>query len=119
MCAQSLSYIGLLTIPCTVACQAPLSTEFSRQEYWSGLSFLAPRDLPTQGRIQLQSPVSPALAGKFFTTAPPGKAILTIYRPYIFCTASLSWFFKIWHEKSITKNDNVDCTKKIKTIMLF
>ena len=35
--------------PSTVACYAPVSTVFSRQEYWSGLPFIAPRDLPTQG----------------------------------------------------------------------
>ena len=39
----------------TVACQAPLSMEISRQEYWSGLPFSTPRDLPHQG-IQLKSP---------------------------------------------------------------
>ena len=55
--------------PWTVACQAPLSMEFSRQEYWSGLPFPPPGDLPDLG-IEL---VSPALAGGFFTTEPPGK----------------------------------------------
>ena len=38
-----------LSIPWTVACQAPLSMGFSRQEYWSGLSFPSPRDLPYPG----------------------------------------------------------------------
>ena len=50
--------------PWTVACQAPLTIEFPRQEYLSGLSFLSPGDLPDP-RIE---PVSPALAGRFFTT---------------------------------------------------
>ena len=50
--------------PWSIACQAPLSTRFSRQEYWSGLPFLSPRDLLDPG-IQ---PTSPALAGRFFTT---------------------------------------------------
>ena len=58
--------------PWTVACQAPLSMEFSRQESWSGLPFPPPQDLPDPG-IQPMSPTSPALAGRFFTTAPPGK----------------------------------------------
>ena len=53
----------------TVARQASLSMEFSRQEYWSGLLFLLPGDLPDPG-IEL---VPPALAGSFFTTEPPGK----------------------------------------------
>ena len=56
----------------TVAHQAPLSMGFSRQEYWSGLPFPPPRDLPNPG-IESMFPVSPALAGGFFTTEPPGK----------------------------------------------
>ena len=58
--------------PGTVARQAPLSMEFSRQEHWSGLPFLTPGNLPDP-EIELMSPVSPALAGRFFTTLPPGK----------------------------------------------
>ena len=50
--------------PWTVACQAPLSMRFSRQEYWSRLPFISPGDLLDPG-IQ---PTSPALAGRFFTT---------------------------------------------------
>ena len=66
VCAQS-----CLT-PWTVAQQAPLSMEFSRQECWSGLLFPSPGYLPQPG-IKPMSPVSPALAGKSFTTVPPGK----------------------------------------------
>ena len=43
---------------------------FSRQDYWSVLPFPTPQDLPNPG-IEPMSPVSPALAGRFFTTAPP------------------------------------------------
>ena len=43
--------------------------EFSQQEYWSGLPFSTPGDLPDPG-VELASPVSPALAGGFFTTKP-------------------------------------------------
>ena len=50
----------------TVAHQAPLSMEFSRQEYWSGLPFSVPGDLSLPG-IEPEAPESPALAGKFFT----------------------------------------------------
>ena len=57
----------------TVACQAPLSMEFSRQEYWSRLPFLLPGDHPNPG-IEPMSPVSPTLASRFFTTEPPGKS---------------------------------------------
>ena len=45
---------------------------FPRQEYWSGLPVLSPGDLPDPG-IEPESPKSPALAGGFFTTEPPGK----------------------------------------------
>ena len=58
--------------PWTVAHQAPLSMELSRQEYWSGLPFATPEDLAYQG-MELPSLVSPVLAGRGFTTAPPGK----------------------------------------------
>ena len=52
--------------PGTVACQALLSMEPSRQEYWSGLPFPIPGDLPDPG-IELTSLVSPELADGFFT----------------------------------------------------
>ena len=52
----------------TIAHQAPLSMGFSRQEYWSGLSFSSPGDLPDPG-IEPSSTMSPALAGGFFTTS--------------------------------------------------
>ena len=47
----------------------------SRQEHWSGLPFPPPGDLPDPG-IKPSFPVSPALAGRFFTTAPPGKPMI-------------------------------------------
>ena len=62
-------------IPWTVARQDPLSMEFSRQEYWSGLPFPSPGDLPNL-RIKL---ISPALAGRCFTTEPPGKPHIYTY----------------------------------------
>ena len=55
--------------PWTVAHHAPLSMEFSRQEYWSGLPFPSPGDLPNPG----MEPASPSLAEGFFATEPPGK----------------------------------------------
>ena len=45
---------------------------FDRQEYWRELPFPSPEDLPDPG-IETASPVSPVLAGGFFTTEPPGK----------------------------------------------
>ena len=59
------SHVWLFATPWTGACQAPLSMEFSRQEYWSEFPFPAPGDLPDPW-IERMSPVSPALAGSFF-----------------------------------------------------
>ena len=70
--AQSLSRVWLLATPWTVARQAPLSMRVPRQEYWSGLPFSSPGDLPEPGS-KAESPVSPALAAVFFTAEPPGK----------------------------------------------
>ena len=58
--------------PWTVAQQIPLSMKFSKQEYWSGLSFPSPGDLPNPG-IEPASLPSPPSAGKFFTPVPPGE----------------------------------------------
>ena len=61
--------------PMDLAHQAPVSREFSKQEYLSGLPFPTPGDLPDPG-VELTSLVSPALAGGFFTTATPWKPIV-------------------------------------------
>ena len=66
---QLLSRVQLFAIPWTIARQAPLSMEFSRQEYWSGLSFPSPGDLPDP-RIE---PRSPALQAASLQSDPPGK----------------------------------------------
>ena len=58
-----------LCTPCTVAYQVPLSLEFSRQEYWSGLPFLSPGDLPNP-RIE---PGSPTLQADALPSEPRGK----------------------------------------------
>ena len=63
------SCVWLFVTLWTIACQASLSLEFSRQEYWSGLSCPPPGDLPKPG-IEPVSLTSPALAGQFFNTSP-------------------------------------------------
>ena len=68
--AQYLSCVRIFATPWTVALQALLSKEYSRQEYWSGLPFPTPEDLTNPG-IKPTSP-SPSLAGGFFTTVLPG-----------------------------------------------
>ena len=75
----------------TVACQAPLSTGFSRQEYWSGPPCPPPKDLPNPG-IKPKSLMSPALAGGFFTTSITWEA--QIRHSIIQILNSLSWFLK-------------------------
>ena len=64
---QPLSHVQLFATPQTAAHQAPLSMGFSRQEHWSGLPFSPPRDLSDPG-IKPTSFISPALAGRLFTT---------------------------------------------------
>ena len=66
-CAHSLSLVQLFAALWTVAHQVPLSMEFSRQEYWNGLPFPSPGDLPIPG-IKTTSPASPALAGGFLNS---------------------------------------------------
>ena len=60
------SCVRLLVTPWTAAHQAPLSMGFSRKEYWSGLSFPYPEDLPNLG-INPTCLMSPVLEGEFFT----------------------------------------------------
>ena len=71
VCVCVLSCILLFAILWTVALQAPLSMEFSRQEYWSSLPFPPSRNLSDPG----METVSLALAGGFLTTMPPGKSL--------------------------------------------
>ena len=68
------SRVQLFATLWTVAYQAPLFTGFSRQEYWSGLPFPSPRDIPDPG-IELGSP---ALEADALTSEPPGKPHLTV-----------------------------------------
>ena len=72
VCVCLFSCISLFATPWTAAWHAPLSIEFSRQEYWIELSFPTPGDLLNAG-VKPVSLVFPALAGRFFTTALPGK----------------------------------------------
>ena len=57
--------------------QAPLSTEFSRQEYWGGLPFSSPGDLPDWG-IKPMSPMSPTLQADSLPTETSGKTFMTV-----------------------------------------
>ena len=96
VCAQSISPVQLYATPRTVASQAPLSMGFPKQEYWSGLPFPTLEDLLDTGI----KPTSPALAGGFFTTEPPGKPLLNSYLRYIIFQAHknkiVTWLSLIW-----------------------
>ena len=67
---KSLSRVRLFATQWTIAHQAPSSMGVSRQEYWSGLPFPSPRDLPDPGI----EPRSPSLQADALTSEPPGKA---------------------------------------------
>ena len=69
---QSLSHVDSFVIPCTVDHQALLFTGSSKQEYWSGLPCPSPGHIPNMGI----KPMSPALAGRFFTLSHFGSLSL-------------------------------------------
>ena len=74
MKVKSLSHVRVFVIPWMVAYQAPLSTGFSRQEYWSGLPFPSPGDLPNPGI----EPGCPSLQTDALPSEPPGKPLLLL-----------------------------------------
>ena len=73
MHAKLLSHVQLCSTLWTISRQAPLSMEFSRQEYWSGLPCSPPGDLPNQGLNPRL--MSPALVGRFFTISATWEAL--------------------------------------------
>ena len=72
MKVKLLSHVRLFATPWTIAYHAPPSMEFSRQEYWSGLPYPSPGDLPDPGI----EPTSPALQADALPSEPPGKPML-------------------------------------------
>ena len=106
VCVCILSHVQLSVTLWTVANQTPLSTEFSRQEHWSGFPFPTPGDLPNPGI----KPASPAMAGRFFILEPPGKPKCSIIS--FVSLSSAPWteskrfpflFFSAAKEKQISK----------------
>ena len=83
--------------PWTVVCQGPVSMGFPRQEYWSGLPFLSPGGFPDPGI----EPLSPALAGGFFTTEPQGKPNIPSWNNKT-AVKFLSSLFNVLHENHRT-----------------
>ena len=103
LCMWALSCsVQLFVTPWTITRQAPLSMEFSRQEYWSALPFPTPRDLPNSG-IKPLSPGTPALAGRFFTTEPPGKSSPVCYVNFL----DISW--GVWRSLCLKAAQDKPC----------
>ena len=90
---QSLSRVQLFATPWSIAHQAPLSMGFSRQEYWSGLPFPSPGDLPNPGI----EPRPPTLQADVLTSEPPGKPINNVGRGGLFI------LFKVFRMMSDTQ----------------
>ena len=101
VCAQLLSQVRLCATLWTAAFQAPLSIGFSRHEYWSGLPCPPPGDLPDPA-IELMSFASHALAGRFFTLAPPVKPTRMVGQRPFFKTAAAATIKQLF--KSIAQN---------------
>ena len=83
---QVVACVQLFSAPWTVALHAPLSMGFPRQEYWRGLLFPPPKDVPNPG----MEPMYPALEGGFFTTVPAGKPIQVIRSTLLFSRQVIS-----------------------------
>ena len=106
------SCVQLFVALWTLACQVPLSMGFFRQDYWGGLPWLLPGDLPNPG-IKLTPLTSPALAVRFFTTSATWEALI-IDLDHIFflssCIFAVAYVTKsarrIWDPYPHIENDN-------------
>ena len=98
MCDQLLSDIWLFVALWTEPYQSPLSMDFSRREYWSGLPFPTPGDLRDSG-IEPTFFASPVLVGRFFSTVLPGKPFSPSFFPFL-TLPNLQWIKStsiFWH----------------------
>ena len=102
-CAQSLSHVHLSVTPWTVALQAPLPMGFPRQEYWSGLPFPSPEDLPnprTEPRsaalqadsLPFELPGKPAIVGRYNNSAFNFLRNLCIFLYFMFLMTQMTFF---------------------------
>ena len=102
------SHVQLFVTLWTVACQAPLSTGFSRQEYWSGLPCPPPRDFPVPG-FEPTSLMSPALASRFFITSATWEAPELLMDNQSYDCGKSVQFSSVFH-LCPTLCDPVDCS---------
>ena len=93
-------------------CKAPLSMGFPRQEYWSGLPFPSPGDLPNPG-IETPSLASPAFAGRFFTTSATWEAHAAGTESNVEVLASGHWNGEQGLTHSFNKVEGVFCSKNL------
>ena len=91
------SHVWLFATLWTVAHQAPLSMEFSRQEYWRGLPCPPPGDLSDPG-IEPMSLMSPALASGFFTTSATWE-LPSCWKTYLLCASHPARHASLWVRK--------------------
>ena len=89
-CMCVLSWVQLFETPCPVACQAYLSMECSRQEYYRGLPFPAPGELPDPG-MDPSCLMLPVLEGRFFTTRATWEAPIYKFSYWLFFDAEYRW----------------------------
>ena len=97
------SHVWLFATSWTVASQAPLSLEFSRQEYWSGLPFTTPGDLPNPG-IDLASFVSPSLVGRFLPLGHLGSPHFITWSKFIGDGREWEWLDSITDSMDMNLN---------------
>ena len=107
--AKSFQLHPTLSDPMDCTCQAPLSMGFSRQEYWSGLPFPSPGDLPDPG-IKPASLKSPTLAGGFFTTTHLGSTFRILFHTSFIV---LFFSFRFLHFYSLYLYLSCSCFKAV------
>ena len=101
-CAKLLQCIWLIATLWTIAHQAPLPMGSSRQEYWSRLPYPPPGNLPDPG-IESESLMSPALAGRFFTTSATWETLGVIYGLYYVEICSFySYFLESFYHRWVS-----------------
>ena len=113
--SESESCIQLSVTPWTVAYQAPLSMEFSRQEYWSGLPFPPPGNLPNPGN-EPTSPASPAMQVDSLPAEPPRKPTMEYYSAI---KNEIIPFTATWMDPEIAVLSEVSQTKINISMILF
>ena len=109
---KSLSHVQLFVAPWTIDYQVPPSMGFSRQEYWSGLPFPAPGDLPNPGI----EPQSPALQADALPSEPPGNSQTTILNDINnknLCMFKPPSFVVVFHK---SERKLIQCLSKVKRL---